>query len=102
MAALLLGLPGCSQDELEQDADARVTENGENLFNVYCEECHPHSGRSDYLKLIPATLLTRRSELELTDWILGTENHREMPSFTNLTERERKDLAAYLFTRIDK
>ena len=102
MMILSLAIGGCSSENSEDSANAQAVEKGEALFGVYCEECHPHTGRGDYLDRIPATLLTRRTEHELTDWILGTESHREMPNFSNLSLRERKDLAAYLLTQIDK
>lgn len=75
---------------------------GEKLFLENCSECHPRSGRSDYLEKIPATLLTRKSQNELMDWIKGSNQHREMPSFDKLTDEERASLANYLESQILK
>ncbi|MEZ5529100.1 MAG: cytochrome c [Porticoccaceae bacterium] len=75
---------------------------GEELFMQNCSECHPRRGRSDYLERIPATLLTRKSQNELMEWIKGSEKHREMPSFDNLSDEERASLANYLESQILK
>jgi mono/diheme cytochrome c family protein len=72
---------------------------GEALFQENCSTCHPRSGRGDYLKRIPATLLTRKSQYELMEWIKGSNQHREMPSFDNLTDEERAALADYLHSQ---
>jgi len=66
---------------------------GEALFQENCSECHPRSGRGDYLKRIPATLLTRKTQSELMQWIKGPGAHRVMPNFDNLTAEERAALA---------
>jgi len=99
---VFLAMLGCAEEKQDDDPAVLAINNGKALFGTFCGECHPRSGRSDYLKLIPATLLTRRSENELTSWILGTENHREMPNFENLTAQQRRDLAAFLYAQIGK
>ncbi len=75
---------------------------GEALFMEHCDRCHPRAGRGDYLKNIPATLLTRRSETDLANWIQGSDKHREMPNFTHLSEDEKRDLSSYLLSQIPR
>lgn len=97
---VLLALSGCSENTSESDlASAQIAE-GAALFQQQCSECHPRSGRGDYLKRIPVTLLTRRSEQELIAWIQGSDKHRDMPSFTHLEDAEKTSLAAYLLSQI--
>ena len=100
MAALLMS--GCSKGDRTADeaAQALQVERGEALFQQHCDSCHPRQGRGDYLKRIPATLLVRRSEAELAAWIEGSDEHREMPNFTNLDKTEKQDLASYLLDQI--
>ena len=86
-------LVGCS-DEQKSPSPSVIA--GEALFQENCSECHPRTGRGDYLKRIPATLLTRKSQHELMEWIRGSGQHREMPSFEKLTDTERAALADYL------
>lgn len=93
------GLIGCSDEQTPPNPSIAM---GEALFQENCSECHPRSGRSDYLKRIPATLLTRKSQYELMEWIKGAGQHREMPSFVNLTDEERASLADYLHSQIMK
>ena len=88
-------LIGCGGEKASPDPSVVA---GEALF----QECHPRSGRGDYLKRIPATLLTRKSQSELMQWIKGSGEHREMPSFDNLTDEERAALADYLHSQILK
>lgn len=95
-----LALAGCSENTPENRQDDPRIEQGAALFQQHCSECHPRSGRGDYLKRIPATLLTRRSEQELVDWIQGSDKHREMPGFTHLAPEERAALAAFLLSQI--
>ncbi len=75
---------------------------GEALFTKNCSSCHPRTGRGDYLKRIPVTLLNMKSKHELTVWIRGAGQHREMPSFENLSEEELDNLADYLHNEITK
>lgn len=93
LSALLFG---CG-DSNPPETDPRV-ELGEALFMENCTQCHPHTGRGDYLDRIPATLVSRRSEFELMKWIEGSDKHREMPNFDHLSEEERASLAAYIFS----
>jgi len=98
--ACSVGLVACGERTAsEQDPSVAV---GEALFKEHCSECHPRTGRSDYLKRIPATLLTRKSQNELMQWIEGSERHREMPAFDHLTVEERASLANYLESQILK
>lgn len=111
-ALLSLSLFGCTEKQeaqvettAEQAAEAtevKMHTAGEQLFRANCASCHPRSGRGDYLKRIPATLLTRRSGHELKEWIQGRDQHRPMPSFTNLTEEETAALLVYLQAEIAK
>ncbi len=77
-------------------------EQGGKLFSSLCADCHPRSGRGDYLKRIPATLLVRRSEAELVKWIRGVDQHRTMPSFTDLDPQQLEALAAYLAAEVNR
>ncbi len=95
-----VGLVACG-DQGKAEVDPSVVA-GEKLFQENCSECHPRSGRSDFLKRIPATLLTRKSQNELMAWIKGSDQHREMPSFEHLSEAERTSLADYLESQILK
>jgi len=103
-AALLVGgLAGCSREDASEAASpADDIALGKTLFNDNCTDCHNRSGRGDYLNRIPATLLTRRSASELATWIEGRDMHREMPSFTDLSNQEREALAAYLLSQIGR
>jgi len=93
-------LAGCGDKETSvEDPSVAV---GEKLFQENCSECHPRTGRGDYLKRIPATLLTRRSQNELMEWIKGSDQHREMPSFEHFSVEERAALADYLESQILK
>lgn len=99
-AALLL--IGCGADKsaaTDQEELAQIA-SGKALFMDLCEKCHPRTGRGDYLQRIPATVLVRRSEAELMAWIEGSDKHRMMPNFVNLTEREKRDLASYLLDQL--
>lgn len=105
LAGILLAitlLTGCDSNEPDPAADKLRQDiaAGSALFEANCASCHPRSGRGDYLQKIPATLLTRRSEQELIDWIRGSDKHREMPAFTDFNEDEVKNLAAYLHSQI--
>lgn len=95
-------LVGCSEEKATNPEQAAAIARGSALFIANCQECHPRTGRGDYLKRIPATLLTRRSEQELVAWIQGSDKHREMPNFTNLSDQEKRDLASYLFNEVGK
>jgi len=98
---LLLLLTGCGEGgESKSTASSGTVATGEALFQENCSKCHPRSGRGDYLKNIPATLLTRRSQQELMIWIEGVGQHREMPSFTELSDDDRLALADYLLSQI--
>lgn len=94
------GLVACG-DQGKVEVDPSVA-TGEKLFQENCSECHPRTGRSDFLKRIPATLLTRKSQNELMEWIKGSDRHREMPSFEHLSDEERASLADYLESQILK
>lgn len=95
------GLLGCEQSAAPAYPQQQVTA-GEALFEQHCMGCHPREGRGDYLRRIPATMLVHKSEQELVAWIRGQGQHREMPSFTYLTQSEVRDLAAYLKSRVDQ
>jgi len=75
---------------------------GGELFVSLCADCHPRSGRGDYLKRIPATLLVRRSEAELVEWMRGIDKHRTMPSFVDLEQSQLEALAAYLAAEVTR
>ncbi len=77
-------------------------ERGEQLFDNYCADCHPRTGRGDYLKRIPATLLARRSQSDLVEWIRGVDQHRDMPSFIDLSAEQLEALAAYLSAEVSR
>jgi Cytochrome c, mono- and diheme variants len=101
--AIALTLAGCGNKAPEEDSTDRAQiAQGEALFKENCTKCHAHAGRGDYLDRIPATLLTRRSAKELAIWIEGRDMHREMPSFTDLSDQEREALAAYLLSQITR
>lgn len=93
-------LAGCGEERANEPDPSVVI--GEQLFAEHCSECHPRSGRGDYLKRIPVTLLTMKSQHELMEWIRGSGEHREMPSFENLSDEERAALADYLHSQIMK
>jgi len=100
-----VALFGCSEERKTSVSDSPQSasvEAGEKLFQENCSGCHPRSGRGDYLQRIPATLLTRKSQHELMEWIKGAGQHREMPSFDNLSDEERASLADYLHSQIMK
>jgi len=99
-AALLLTACGADNHPESSAGQQASIDRGQALFMSHCDECHPRSGRGDYLKRIPVTVLTRRSSAELVAWIEGSDKHREMPNFTNLTEEEKKDLANYLLDQL--
>ncbi len=108
IASLLIS--GCSPGDQSDDSSAAGSDTsevgsvaaGQQLFEQNCASCHPRKGRGNYLKRIPATLLTRRTEQDLMNWIRGSEKHREMPAFVDLSETERRDLSAYLLSQIRK
>ncbi len=103
-------ISGCSPGDQSDDSSAAGSDSpeagsvaaGQQLFEQNCASCHPRKGRGNYLKRIPATLLTRRTEQDLMNWIRGSEKHREMPAFVDLSETERRDLSAYLLSQIRK
>lgn len=99
---LIFSLFGCSENKPEEKRDLKSIQAGAVLFTKNCSECHPRTGRGHYLQRIPVTLLTRRSQQELMTWIEGRDAHREMPSFTHLSEEERRSLANYLHNEINK
>ncbi|MDX2464060.1 MAG: cytochrome c [Porticoccus sp.] len=101
IAVAVIALSGCSDDKAPTETSVAVM-TGEKLFQENCSECHPRTGRGDYLKRIPATLLTRKSQYELMEWIKGSGQHREMPSFEKFTDEERAYLADYLHSQILK
>ena len=94
---------GCSDNEQASVATGNDSiQRGEQLFVENCQTCHPRSGRGDYLKRIPATLLTRKSEYELIAWIQGNEKHREMPNFDHLDQQQLENLADFLKAEISR
>ncbi|MEH6617641.1 MAG: cytochrome c [Porticoccus sp.] len=93
---IVAALIGCGDKKSPPDPAVVA---GEALFQENCSTCHPRSGRGDYLKRIPSTLLTRKSQYELMEWIKGSNQHREMPSFEKLTDSERAALADYLHSQ---
>jgi len=103
---------GCTEKQETVDktaaqkaADASADElrsQGEQLFRANCASCHPRGGRGDYLKRIPATLLVKKSNYELKAWIQGVGQHRQMTSFSKLTEEELTALVAFLNAEIAK
>lgn len=99
-----VGLVGCGANESDPEAEqlAASIAAGEAVFNENCAECHPRSGRGNYLKRIPADMLTRRSATELMAWIRGRDQHREMPSFTDLEEAGMLALVDYLQAEINR
>lgn len=101
--SMALFLSGCGEKQAPEDtiSDAEIAQ-GKQLFEGMCTQCHARSGRGDYLNRIPATLLTRRSAKELATWIEGRDMHREMPSFTELSDQEREALAAFLLSQINR
>ena len=102
LTIVLLGFAaGCGDQTGSTDPEmaARV-EAGEALFQENCSHCHPRGGRGDYLKRIPATVLTRRSADELSAWIAGSDKHREMPNFPNLSAEQREALSSYLLDQL--
>lgn len=98
----VFGINGCAKEKAQEKPKLESIKAGEVLFTKLCSECHPRTGRGQYLQRIPVTLLTRRSEQELMNWIEGRDAHREMPSFTHLSEEERRSLAQYLHHEIIK
>ena len=90
------------QHRLQQQQKIEAVAAGESIFTQYCSACHERRGRGDYLKNIPANMLTRRSEAELMTWIQGSDKHREMPNFTQLSDDERRQLSMYLLSQIGK
>lgn len=100
----ILCLPGCGEkapDKEEQALTASIAA-GETVFEQNCAQCHPRSGRGNYLSKIPADMLTRRSAFELMEWIRGRDQHREMPSFADLSDDELDALVAYLKTEVNR
>lgn len=96
-------LSGCMPEEPQTEEEAARERElaasfaaGEDLFEEHCSSCHPRTGRGNYLKRLPVSLLSRRSEHELKEWILGSGEHREMPNFVNLDESQLHNLAVYL------
>ena len=96
-------LSGCMPEERQTDESVSGAQElaasvaaGEALFEENCSACHPRTGRGNYLKRLPKTLLNRRSEHELKEWIVGSDEHREMPNFDNLNETQLSNLADYL------
>ena len=94
-------ITGCSSDTTESPEQASIAA-GKALFEENCAACHPRSGRGDYLKRIPVTLLARRSEQELKTWIIGKDQHRVMPSFEHLQDEQIQSLADYLKSQIGR
>lgn len=99
-AALLLSGCGADKSAANDPEQAEQIASGKALFSDLCEQCHPRTGRGDYLQRIPATVLVRRSEAELMAWIEGSDKHRLMPNFVDLTEQEKRDLASYLLSQL--
>ncbi|WP_438951946.1 c-type cytochrome [Porticoccus sp.] len=102
LCALMLTatLIGCGErQEVPEDPSVVM---GEVLFQENCAACHPRTGRGDYLKRIPVTLLKRKTQQELMAWIRGKDQHREMPSFENLSDEKRQALANYLHSQLMK
>ena len=99
LAAAILVFTGCDQQQAEPSAS--VAE-GQVIFMENCSGCHPRTGRGDYLKKIPVSLLIMKSHHELKTWIRGSGEHREMPNFDSLSEQELAALADYLHNEIGK
>jgi mono/diheme cytochrome c family protein len=102
--AMMIVLPSimlvaCNRESADPEQQALITQ-GKSLFEVNCGECHPRKGRGNYLKKIPATLLTKKTSADLKEWILGYGEHREMPSFDHLSQQELEALIAYLEDQI--
>ncbi|MGV6807277.1 MAG: cytochrome c [bacterium] len=99
-------LAGCSENNKggseESGSGIDLSVAGEQIFRDNCSGCHPRGGRGDYLQKIPATFLVNQSGYELINWIQGRDQHREMPSFTHLTEDELDALVVYLKKEINR
>jgi len=102
--AVMLSVTACEPQDKEQQQQQQqqkfeAVAAGENLFIQYCSACHVRKGRGNYLKNIPVDLLARRSEAELMTWIRGSDKHREMPNFTQLSDEKRQQLSMYLLSQ---
>lgn len=81
---------------------------GEKLYQSNCSICHGTKGMGDTaasktMKIKPAALgdpviLNRLSPEKVFDTLTHGISERGMPSYRNLTEKDRWDIAAYLFT----
>ncbi len=100
--ASTVSLTGCDKYKSGGVEEDPMLQQGARLFAENCSECHPRTGRGDYLKRIPATMLTKKSADELKHWIRGVGQHREMPSFDTMNEEQLNALTAYLKKEITR
>ncbi len=90
----LITLFGCSRDH--HDHPELTT--GQELFDYHCAECHGKDGTGRIVDLIPANILTKKSQREIIAFITsGTKHDRSMPIFKTMPEREAGRIAYHLF-----
>jgi len=79
---------------------------------VNCKKCHSIWGTKDFTQSVPAPSLDGMGMFRTEEWLykyFSAENPQEilpsrlkeeyrMPSLSNLTEKERRDLAKYIFS----
>jgi cytochrome c553 len=90
---VLITLFGCSRDH--HDHPDLTT--GKELFDYHCADCHGVDGTGRIVDLIPANILTTKSQKEVVEFIISGADHEKMPIFKTMPEREAGRIAYHLF-----
>jgi len=96
---LIVAVAACSRDE--HDHPNLTT--GEQLYNHHCAECHGEDGTGKLFDVIPANILTKRSPIEIMNYITTPVGHeRQMPVFKTMPKAEARLITDYLLTLREK
>ena len=80
-------------------ADETVSNNGQQLFNDICADCHKQSGKGNFLAGIPANSTTDLNKQQLMTLITtGSAEHQQMPTFSQLSETQAEHISDYLLS----
>ena len=94
MAVFSLFLAGCDSSGPEPQASA----SGKELFDHHCSGCHRQEGTGNFLKGIPANVMTKLDVDGVAHLIrYGDPEMPKMPVFSNLSRYQAERIASHLF-----
>ena len=92
--SLLTVLSACNRDP----HDHPELTSGKQLFQHHCANCHGEAGMGTFLKGVPATIATRKTQTEIVLYLQQGPHtfNRKMPIFTNMPDKEAFKIARHL------